>query len=257
MNQLKQKLTLAGVAHTFLINLEHRTDRYQESRHALEASLGLSIEDESRVTVIRPRHFEDSEGFINAGYKSCLHAHIDCASQAESRFESDTFLVLEDDFEFPANWDEVEHEILAELENLDWDIATLGYEELVAGPQAFPIEDGHWQRFDGRLRGSHAYLVHRRALPRWIAHLETIAYGQPGDHVLGPMGPDAAMNTLTWVDERFKRYMLKSNAVGQRTSPSDCNPSRLQQIPIARAVHSSQIALKARRALKQLLGSKR
>ena len=140
--------------------------------------------------------------------------------------------MLEDDIEFNRAWPDLESEALETLSRQAWDIVNLGYlDEMDA-----PIQEDHfgWLRFSDEVIGSHAYLVNGPFLSRWIEHLETIANGVPGDNLRGPMSPDGAINTITWVSPETKRYLANPCLIGQRPSRSDVNTKLVDRIPVAR-----------------------
>ncbi len=209
--------------------MESRTDRFTQAQQELASQLGVDINNPAEVTLIRPAIYTEACGFINPAYRSCLDAHLQCLLDAKANGH-EKILVLEDDFKFDETWFDTESEALTELESLDWQIVTLGY-DLVAPSQieGESSELQYWTRFDGKVLGSHAYMVTQAAYDLIIEHFERVANGEPGDHIVGKMGPDGALNTLTWIRNDAKRYLLKSNSVVQRPSASDCNPKLIHK----------------------------
>lgn len=159
------------------------------------------------------------------------------------------YLVLEDDFEFAENWSEIEEQALQELDSLDWDIATLGYEE-VENEGDPGTHYNYWATFNGGLLGSHAYLVNPKARQTVLDHMYKVLNGRPGDPLLGPMGPDGAINTLTWVDQSVKRVVLKKGIVRQRSSASDCNPNALDRIKPLKKILRSSLAARIKKLIR-------
>lgn len=221
-------------ASPFLINMETRADRLRESLTDLSWACGRSIEVETDIQLVRPQAFVESAGFASPAFRSCLHAHLDSAKRGlEQRVQR--LLVLEDDLHFDHRWSEFAPALIAQLDELDWDIVNLGYLEGKDAPAPGPIFG--LERFDGEVIGSQAYVVNGPFLPKWIQHLEAIVAGVPGDRVRGPMGPDAALNTMTWAEPDTRRYLANPSLIGQRPSRSDISPRFLDRVmPDGRAM---------------------
>ena len=238
---------IATIADIALINLPERTDRLDHALSELARCAGRLLEPGRDLRLIRPQRFDDAGGFLNPGYRSCLMAHLEAAESAGTETDR-LLLVLEDDVTFEPRWPELQHRALAHLAEQPWHLANIGYE----GP---PVEepDGNgmrWARFRGEVIGAQAYLVHPGFLPTWIAHLRAIATGSPGDDLRGPMGPDGALNTITWCDPSVVRMMAVPSMAGQRSFRSDITPSRYDRIPLARpalqALRSARYQLQQR-----------
>jgi hypothetical protein len=250
---------LVDTAFTVLINLPRRTDRFRATMRELDRVTGRRLHVGEDLELLRPPTFDEAAGFINPAYRSCLHAHLEAARLGQAS-GADRVLVLEDDVTFHPAWDHLESRALAELAGTDWDIANLGWESATEpadldSPHVPLVDDAGegadrsaenragragagddvWQRFRGELIGSHAYLLTGRFLPTWIAHLEAIAHGVPGDDLRGPMAPDGALNTITWVDTSVVRLRAVPSLAGQRPSRSDVNTRWIDRVPLARA----------------------
>jgi hypothetical protein len=232
-----------------LINMENRTDRLRDTLRALDRHVrpGVTADD---IHLLRPPRFEDPAGFSSTAYRSCLHAHLQAAEMAASRGWP-ALVVLEDDVHFLDTWTAHGADLLAALERTPHDLVMLGYQDDLGHVAATEpdVSDAHWQRFDGEVTGSHAYIVNERYLGTWIEHLRAIATGTPGDDVRGPMGPDGAINTASWAEPETIRLIPRPNLVAQRPSRSDINTGKYDRIGILRP-----IATAARRA--RVVGSR-
>jgi GR25 family glycosyltransferase involved in LPS biosynthesis len=222
-----------------LINMENRADRLRDTLRALDRHVrpGVTARD---LQVLRPRRFDDAAGFLSTAYRSCLHAHLQAAEMAaEAGWPA--LVVLEDDVHFLDAWTHHGAALLAALAETPHDLAMLGYQDdLGHVADTEPGADGaHWQRFDGEVTGSHAYLVNGRYLESWIEHLRAISVGTPGDTVRGPMGPDGAINTAAWAKPDTIRLIPRPNLVAQRPSRSDINTSAVDRITLLRPIASA------------------
>lgn len=209
-----------------LINMPERTDRLRDSLRELSWASGRPVTEDD-IYLLTPPQFDDAAGFINAGYRSCLHAHLEAAKWGLAN-GVERLLVFEDDIQFAPDWRTTGVAALEQLEAEPWDLATLGYLPNLGGPEQLGTFE--WQRFDGEVIGSHAYVVNGPFLPRWIQHLEAISTGKPGDELTGPISPDGAFNTIVWVDPNIKRFLANPSLVDQRPSHSDINLSRVDKM---------------------------
>lgn len=236
-------------ASPFLINLESRSDRLRESLAELSWACGRTIQVEADIQLVRPQTFAEPAGFASAAFRSCLHAHLDAATRGLEQ-RPQRLLVLEDDLHFDHRWAELAPTVIAQLDELDWDIINFGYLAGRDAPAQAPTFG--WERFDGEVTGSQAYVVNGRFLQTWIDHLEAIVAGVPGDRVRGPMGPDAALNTVTWAEPDTMRYLANPSLVGQRPSRSDISPRFLDRVmPEGKALTLVRGVRKTRSALRR------
>ncbi len=234
-------IDLASFAQPILINLADRPARLADSLDELSTVADRSVTVDDDVHLIRPVRFADAAGFTRPGFRSNLDAHLRAAQWGRDQ-GLDRILVLEDDLAFSDRWAEWGPDLLAELDDRPWDIASLGYldsyREAPKGPE------GSWVRFDGQVNGSHAYLVNGPALNGWIDHLTSVFHGRPGDDLQGPMPSDGAINTFTWVDPNRVRLLAVPNLVGTRPTRSDITPNPIDRIPVV-----SDLAEELRRRL--------
>ena len=222
---------LLSFARPILINLPHRTDRLADSLAELRWVAGRPVEPGVDLEVLRPTELTEANGFINANYRNCLISHLRAARWGREN-GVERLLVLEDDIQFERRWPAEGPAALSELNDLDWDIANLGYLGTV-DPDGNRVTRAStvWHRFTGEVIGSHAYLVNGRFFDTWITHLEAIAVGEAGDRLRGPMSPDGALNTMTWVEPTTARYVAVPSLVNQRPSRSDVNTGLLDRMP--------------------------
>ncbi len=223
--------TLLSFAFPILINLPDRKDRLRDSLRELEKLAGEPVEAGVGFHLLRPPTFTDAGGFVNAGFRSCLHAHLEAARFARDH-GLERVLILEDDIAFGSSWVRRQQQVLTDLEGFDWDIVNLGYLDGPGAPTANP--EFSWERFTGEVIGCHAYLVTGAFLPHWIDHLEAIASGVPGDHLQGPMSPDGALNTITWLAPETRRFLANPSLVDQRASRSDINTRAIDRVRFLR-----------------------
>ncbi len=226
-----------------LINMENRPERLRDSIDDLSVAAGRSIVAGEDVHLIRPARFDHAGGFTNAGFRSNLDAHLRAARWGRDE-DVERLLVFEDDLSFAPAWADFGVRLLAELDEFEWDFASLGYLDVwneaprqdalalgVGRAGAERVEAG-WVRFAGQVNGAHAYLVNRRAIGRWIAHLETVADGTAGDDLQGPMPSDGAINTFAWINSDIVRVLAVPNMVGTRPTRSDITPSLVDRLPV-------------------------
>lgn len=232
-------LDLTAFAHPMLINLPERRDRLVDSLAELSAAAGRRLVADADVELIRPVRFTEAAGFANPGYRSNLHAHLQAARSARAAGHERT-LVLEDDLAFGPAWAVAGPRLVAALAHRPWDLANLGYLDEWGEAPVSPddatgagADDGiGWARFAGRVNGAHAYLLNRPVLDPWIAHLEAVFDGRPGDDLRGPMASDGAVNTFFWVEPDRLRLVAVPNLVGTRPTRSDIDPSTVDRLPI-------------------------
>ncbi|MGI9596811.1 MAG: hypothetical protein ACR2QK_11660 [Acidimicrobiales bacterium] len=232
------EVDIVGFAKPILINMLNRPGRLRESLAELAGAAGRPVSVDVDVHLIRPRRFDEPAGFANCGFRSNLDAHFHAATWARAS-GLERVLVLEDDLSFAAHWTAHGSALLQELSRRDWDLASLGYLDnwneaptvaALAGPDG-PARHG-WVQFTGRVNGAHAYFVHHSAYDRWIAHLEAVAAGLPGDDLQGPMASDGAINTFAWVNPQAVRLLAVPNMVGTRPTRSDITPGPLDRLPL-------------------------
>jgi hypothetical protein len=162
--------------------------------------------------------------------RSCVAAHRTALDAAPAGV---AVLVLEDDITPREPWWSVGQPLLDVLftDDSSWDMVTLGWES--ASP--IPAELGQGRvglvRYTGVTVGAHAYLIHPRFRDRWQRHLDAILSGREGDSLTGPMAPDGAANTITWVEPDMVRLIAVRSMIGQRRSRSDISPGRFDRVP--------------------------
>ncbi len=228
---------LLSFAHPILINMANRPGRLQDSLYELRSATAQLVTADRDVHLIRPRRFTDAGGFASRGFRSNLDAHLQAATWARDS-SMERVLVLEDDLSFGRRWHRYGSALLAALTERPWHIASLGYlDEWGEAPLAPDPVDGieptvGWARFTGKVNGAHAYFVHRSGLDAWIAHLQAVAVGRPGDDLRGPMPSDGALNTFAWVDRAHIRLLAVPNLVGTRPTRSDISPTIVDRLPL-------------------------
>lgn len=234
---------LASFAHPVLINLPERPERLADSLDELSTAAGRPMVAGDDVHLVRPVRFDDPGGFLNAGYRSNTHAHLQAATWAREQ-DKERILVLEDDLAFSPAFAAWGPRLIEALAEETWQLANLGYLDLWSEAPARPDEPlagtvspslpagAGWARFAGRVNGAHAYFLHRSAYDVWIDHLETVLVGEPGDDLRGPMASDGAINTLFWIRPELVRLVAVPNLVGTRPTRSDIDPSPVDRLPV-------------------------
>ncbi|MEM9565179.1 MAG: hypothetical protein AAGA93_21330 [Actinomycetota bacterium] len=240
---------LVSFAHPVLINLPEREDRLVDSLAELSIAAGRPVAVGDDVHLIRPERFSDAAGFANPGYRSNTHAHLQAATWAKER-GLERVLVLEDDLAFGPAWSMWGSRLVEALATGSWDLANLGYldvwneaptvpDEPIIGGGGTGVDPAGWARFAGKVNGAHAYLLAESILDDWIAHLEAVLAGRPGDDLRGPMASDGAINTFFWVHSDRVRLLAVPNLVGTRPTRSDIDPGRIDRLPMVRSVVES------------------
>jgi len=128
---------------TYIINLKHRTDRYN---HIMTEISKLDVLEYKVIDAIKH----------DIPWKGCLFSHIKCIQQAKDN-NLPYVLILEDDCKFTDNANMYLINVLAELQNLDWDMFFLG-----ANLQnSTNTISNHILKITGAY-AAHAYIVHER-----------------------------------------------------------------------------------------------
>lgn len=229
--QSQHGVDIVSFAKPILINMEDRPERLKDSLLELSDAARRPVTADD-LQLIRPREFTESGGFASTGFRSNLDAHLRAARWARAaRFER--VLVMEDDLSFGPMWPIHGAALLDRLADRRWHLANLGYLDVWnRAPEFDPVTGPGWLEFTGQVHGAHAYFIHRSGLDAWIAHLEAVAAGTPGDDLQGPMPSDGAINTFPWVNTETVRLLALPNMVGTRPTRSDITPGMVDRLPL-------------------------
>ena len=211
-----------------VINLADRVDRRR------------AIENEFRkvgwnsVLFFPAFKFDDAAGFPHVGWRGCFYSHLGCLQFAQqSGIES--ILVFEDDVALSSSIVRLTPLIEDALDNLRWDFLYFGHEKTGAIPRANNrTEHVDFECYKNELLTAHFYAVHKRIIPRLIAHFERNAGTVPHDGSYGPMPADGAYNTFRVFNEDVVTYIANPKLGWQRPSRSDLAPGRLDNLTMLR-----------------------
>jgi glycosyl transferase family 25 len=201
---------------SFLISLEHRTDRRREAAVEL-GRIGLSL-GSPKLELHLARRPPDRGSFQTIGERGCFESHLSVLKRARA-LGCEKTLVFEDDIGFRNNFEIEEPGLVAELARTEWDLVHFGYR-----PAQVADRSSTMQRlfpFSRDIIGATCYGVRGRILDRLIAYLEEIAARPPKHFAGGPMPVDGAYNVFRWQHADVKRFIGIPDIAYQRSSRSD------------------------------------
>jgi GR25 family glycosyltransferase involved in LPS biosynthesis len=202
---------------TYCINLDRRTDRWQESL-ANYASVGLSANEVSRWSASQDEDF---------GALGCAKSHVAVLGNFLTRRSEPYCLVMEDDFDFLCSWgDFVGKFNNLQSQGLDWDALLLSGTCTVAYSEAPP---GVARVVESQ--STSGYMLQRRYVPavlhsfsQSVVMLEKFREYKPRENWTIRFAIDQAWKTL----QRTDRWYICSPAAGhQRASFSDIEQKQI------------------------------
>jgi glycosyl transferase, family 25 len=192
---------------TFVINLEHRTDR----RIAMQDQLSQIGWNAEFFSAIRPASAAD---FPSVGARGCFLSHLAVLKRARDAGVRQ-LLILEDDLNFVPEFLERWNISMSALENRKWSIFYPAhvFDDLPAGLSIIPP--------DRAVQCTHFMVINGDAISPIVTGLERILSRHAGHPMGGPMHVDGAYSTIRHQDRTLVTY-VHSPALGyQRPSRTD------------------------------------
>lgn len=195
----------------YCINLDHRTDRWQEAQQNY-TNHGLSPSAVQRWSAVSDPDF---------GALGCAKSHVAALSHFITQSNAPYCLILEDDFDFVLPWDDLVSRFAQLKEKrIDWDALLLMGTAVLAFP---PIAPGVARLVESQ--SAAAYLVSRRyaaallgCFASTIPQMESQRQVLPHSFIQQQHAIDIAWKPLQWRD----RWYIFSPSFGrQRASYSD------------------------------------
>jgi len=212
----------------FVINLPHRKDRRRAvTRELQKAGLPITPGHIDIFPAIRP---DDPGGFPTIGARGCFLSHMEVLKQAESE-GCERLLVMEDDLRMMPSFRRDADQIVAMLDNADWDLVYLGHREPVSNEGSATT----FQLYDKPIQTTHCYGVHRRCLSSLASFFQTLLEREPGDPRGGPMFPDGAISTFREQNPQIKTLIACPKLADQRMSRTDIHELKwFDRVPVVR-----------------------
>jgi glycosyl transferase, family 25 len=203
----------------YIVNLPERSDRRREMEAELQR-VGLSVDGRHirYFRAIRP----DSAGlFPSLGSRGCFMSHLEIMREA-SRDGLDNVLVMEDDLSLATSLAQSQPEMLARLQQGDWDFAYIGHVEDTPSAGLQPA----WHESQVPMATTHFYGLNRAAIASVLEHLEACLTRLPGHPEGSPMHVDGAYSLFRMRHPQVKTLMAVPSLGGQRSSRSDIYPNK-------------------------------
>lgn len=204
--------------HAYVINLRDRTDRRRQVINEFQR-IGIDLPSKKIdfFTAARP---PDRGNFPSVGIRGCFNSHRSILQLADQNNVRNV-LVFEDDVCFRDVGERFENQLVAKLDQENWDLAFLGYlkpaDEALAGP-LIP-----W-RHD--ILGTHCYAVNGHFIRTMIKYMNDCEK-RPRDHPDGgPMPVDGVYNHIRYLDRSIKLLLSVPCLAHQRNSRTDVAPGR-------------------------------
>lgn len=199
----------------YIINLPERGDRHQQMEvELIKLGLPKSSSQVQFFSAIKPT---DKGEFPSIGARGCFLSHLAVLKQAQKE-QVNNLLIMEDDLSFTRLLVEKQAQIVADLQNLQWDFVYLGH-ALKFNPNQplFFTEISHSQP----LMLAHFLCLNHQTIGELVNFLEQILQ-RPGGHPEGgPMHVDGAYSTFR-NNHPDKTTLIANPSLGfQRSSPSN------------------------------------
>jgi len=190
----------------YVINLPSRADRRAEIGAQLRR-IGLSLEH-PRVVLVDAVRPEAAGGFPSVGARGCFESHL-AVLEAGLEAGLESFLIMEDDADFVADFEARAEPILAALVRQDWGLF-YGWNPDTYGQPTGPDATGLIALAPSRgVTLSHFIGVRREAAALALPYLQAIASRPPGDPRGGAMHVDGAYG---WFRNAFPQVVTLAPA---------------------------------------------
>ena len=226
--------------HVYVINLAERVDRRRSAEQELQ-KLGASARP-GKVTFFPAVKTSDPGGFPSAAVRGCFASHVGVLRAAQAAGHQ-RVLIAEDDFVWSPRRAFKEQDLVAVLQDADWDLARLGHDLNFPQAQAVSLvletED---------CSQAHFYGVKRRCVEDLVEFLLALLARAPGDPLGGPMHYDGALTTYRMQRPDMRCVLAVPSTASQRRSRSDIHPSYWDRVALLRpAVDIARGILQIRR----------
>lgn len=215
--------------HVYVINLKERVDRRKLAQRELRK---LGADDRSdKVTFFSAVKPAAAGGFISPAVRGCFDSHLAVLKEAQAR-RYEKILIAEDDFLWSPPRIFEENDLVAALQNADWDLVWLGH-SLKLPPREKTLVLASGPPDCGQ---SHFYAVKGRCVADLVEFLQALAARAPGDPMGGPMHYDGALTTYRHQRPDRRCLIAIPSMASQRMSRSDIHTSRWDRVPVVRAM---------------------
>lgn len=202
-------------AKCYVINLPERHDRRQAM--ALELKhIGISLPSDKVIffPAVKPSNQGD---FPSVGARGCFLSHLSVLTEARNQGLKNV-LIMEDDLSFTTTLVQYQDDLIAKLNEKEWDMVYLGHEEPIQSGLAIDL---HLQPTFEPVMKAHFLAINGRTLDKVVSFLETVL-SRPGGHPLGgPMHVDGAYSTFRQQNLDVCTLLAAPSLGFQRPSPSD------------------------------------
>lgn len=205
----------------YIINLPARTDRKAEM---LEQLRGAGIDGGApRVVFFEAVRPPDAGPFPTIGTRGCFLSHLGVLKAARAAGHA-RILVLEDDLNFVAGFQQAFGAFLPALRREPWDFAYLGLLKVTP-----PLPAGHGLANvppESAVLGLHMVGLQASVLPELIAYLEAMLARPAGDPQGGPMHVDGAYSWFRAAHPARRAVACQPPLGYQRSSRTDIHALR-------------------------------
>jgi len=228
---------LTRLSKIYVINLDHRTDRWAEMGAQLaRVGLGADAPQVQRFSAVKP---EAPDGFPSIGAKGCFISHLEVLREAE-KLGHERFLILEDDAEFSGRFLTESTAIFSQIAETEPDITYLGHRILGARTGSIETSDALLVPLKPTVgvQTTHAMVISQAACAKMIPYFEAMLERPPGDPAGGPMHVDGAYSWFRKDHPDCITLITPQEVIGQRSSKSDIYDGgwkeRLPFLPLVR-----------------------
>lgn len=200
-------------AKSYVINLPERRDRRQAMALELKR-IGISLPS-TKVTFFPAVKPLDRGDFPSVGARGCFLSHLAVLTEAKNKGLKNV-LIMEDDLSFTNTLGQYQNELVAKLNEKEWDIIYLGHEESIQSETAINLQPTF-----GPVAKTHFLAVNGRILDRLVSFLETILNRPDGHPLGGPMHVDGAYCTFRQQNPDIITLLALPVWGFQRPSPSN------------------------------------
>ena len=207
----------------YVINLETRGDRRKEiNNQLLKISLSLSSKNVTLFKAIKPK---DAGEFPSVGARGCFFSHLGVLKHSHFH-QYKSILILEDDVNFVANFNEKFNTFIANLdkENFDFlygDYRIQNFEKVITN--SYVIVNS-----DVPIMLASFIAINGGVVEELINYLEKMSERRYGDPLGGPMHVDGA---YSWFrrEHKMSKTIVATPPIGyQRSSQSDIYISKFK-----------------------------
>lgn len=203
----------------YIVNLLGRPDRRDEMLEDLRlAGVPADVAVKWFYLSIPP---DGLAGFPSLGAHGCFMSHLAILRDARKHGYK-RILVMEDDLSFTDFFLDHQPEVVAALNETDWDFIHLGHVLTLRPRQHFKLIPADPKLL---LQCTHFLAIRDTIIPDLVDFLEAILSRPPGHPDGGPMHVDGAFCTYRAANPGCRTFYAHPNLGGQRSSHSDVTPA--------------------------------